>query len=118
MGAFNDLLIENRCPECEQHTRIRCQIHVAADFDGDERGRFALNEYRLGQRLWWWPPDDRRFATWREDADRENADGSVDEHTYARCEICGTDLCVGIRFRDVTAIEVLSIAVEGPQGCG
>jgi hypothetical protein len=85
--------------------------------DGDSRGRFALHEYRLGQQLPWWPPGHRRFESWHEDPDRSNADGSLDECSYAGCEFCHADLYVGVRFKNLTPVEILSITVERPDWC-
>ena len=117
MGAYNDLLIEEQCPACGRRAIIRCQIHLGASFDGDSRGRFALQEYRLGNQLPWWPPGHRRFDSWREDADCTNQDGTVDECSYAGCESCEADLYVGVRFRDLTPIEILSVSVARPGWC-
>lgn len=117
MGAYNDLIIEERCPACDKRAVIRCQLHVGATYEGDSRGRFALHEYHLGQRLPWWPSGHRRFESWCEDPDRTNDDGSVDECSYADCESCGADLYVGVRFVDLTPIEILSITVERPEWC-
>ena len=117
MGAYNDLIIEEQCPACGKRATIRCQLHVGASYAGDSRGRFAMNEYRLGQRLLWWPPEHRRFNSWCEDPDRTNADGTVDECSYADCELCRAELYVGVRFRDLTPIQILGVTVERPDWC-
>lgn len=117
MGAYNDLLIEETCPACKNPATLRCQIHVGASYAGDSRGRFALHEYRLGQQLPWWPPGHPRFESWREDPDRSNPDGTVDECSYAGCESCKADLYVGVRFRDLTPVEIIGVSVERPEWC-
>ena len=116
MGAYNDLVIEDICPACGNHTVIRCQIHLGATYDGDSRGRFALHDYRLDQQLAWWPPGHPRFESWCSDPDRIN-DDSVDDCSYACCESCKTDLYVGVQFRERTPVEILSITVERPEWC-
>ena len=117
MGAYNDLLIEEQCPACGRRATIRCQMHVGASYDGDSRGRFALHEYHLGQPLPWWPPGHRRFELWCEDLDRTNPNGTVDECCYGGCEACKADLFVGVRFRDLTPVEILNITIERPDWC-
>jgi hypothetical protein len=117
MGAYNDLIIEEWCPACGKRATVRCQIHVGATYDGDSRGRFALNEYLLGQQLPWWPTSHRRFESWHEESDRTNAEGSVDECSYAGCESCRAELYVGVRFREHTPVEILSITLERPDWC-
>jgi len=117
MGAYNDLLIEEQCPVCGKRALIRCQLHVGATYDGDSRGRFALHDYSLGQQLPWWPQGHLRFDSWRNDSDRTNADGSVDECSYEHCEVCRTDLYVGVRFRSLTIAEIFSITIERPAWC-
>jgi hypothetical protein len=117
MSAYNDLLVEAWCPACATNARIRCQIHVGASSIPRNRGRFAFHEYRLGQRLPWWPPEDPRFESWRDDVDRVNGDGSVDECSYAGCESCGADLYVGVRFRDIAPVEIIAVTVERPDWC-
>ena len=92
--------------------------YVEAKLDAPTyRGRFALQEYRLGQPLALWPPDHRKFDSWHEDPDRTNNDGSVDECSYAECESCRANLYVGVRFRELTPVEILDITVERPDWC-
>lgn len=117
MGAYNDLIIEADCPVCHKRTTIRCQLHVGATYDGDSHGRFALHEYHLGEHLRWWPSGHRLFESWRQDPDRTNDDGSVDECSYAGCESCRADLYVGVHFHDLTPVEILSITLERPDWC-
>lgn len=117
MGAYNDLLIEERCPACGRQSTIVCQLHVGASYGGDGLGRFALRQYQIGQRLLWWPQGHWRHESWREEAERTNADNSVDECSYASCTSCHADLFVGVRFRDVTPVEILGIALKPPSWC-
>lgn len=115
MGAYNDLIIEDKCPACVKNATIRCQMHVGASFAGDSRGRFAMQEYRLGQQMAWWPQGNQRYESWSDEADRKNDDGSVDECSYAGCDLCHADLYVGVRFRDLVPVQIISIGENRPD---
>jgi hypothetical protein len=114
VSAYNKLLIADLCPFCEARDALEVQIHVGASDDGDAQGRFCQNEYRLGQRLRWWPADDPRWASWR-DGGLANRDGTVDECAYGLCRVCASPVFVGVRFRDHTPIDVISASTEMPE---
>lgn len=121
MAAFNWILFEAPCPNCHQIARIRCQTHIASSFGGDETGSFCVREYQLGDEMRWWPPDARRFNSWRQeetgDSDGLPPDQAV-EACYADCENCGADLCAVIRFEKLHPVEVTQISLEAnwPEG--
>lgn len=115
MAAFNWILIDTACPACARSALVRCQTHVASSYDGDSSGRFHDREYRVGQRMAWWPPGDPRHDDWLQD---HGASGSslAEEPCYADCTACGAELLVVIRFRDLVPAETLSISPASSAG--
>jgi len=93
---------------------IKCQTHIASDFDGDSSGRFSGREYKLGDVMAWWPADDRRYDLWRTNGRKFGpTSGSMDEEAcYATCANCSSDLCVVIEFEDRSPKSVVCILKE------
>jgi hypothetical protein len=89
---------------------------VASDFDGDDSGRFAFKEYRLQQRMAWWPAGHAKFAQWRNAFSA--SDGTAVEACTGECESCRADLFGVIRFADVTpiALEAVGLDADWPAG--
>src|SRR5262245_9113906 len=100
MGAFNWVIVQAKCPACGETTSVRCQTHVASDYDGDQRGRFHDQEYRLGERMRWWNEEDPRYAQWRIDGTMAalRAPDYDEEACYSTCSSCSGNLCAVIRF--------------------
>lgn len=115
MAAYNDVLFEGTCPSCGQVSLMRAQCHVASSFDGDDRGRFCLKEYALGQPMDWWPREHRSFEKWK-DADVHIPDLSdpdhVEEDCLLICERCGADLYAVIAFEVNVPVEVREVGLE------
>lgn len=108
MSVFNWIDATALCPVCRPLATIRAQSHVAASFDGDERGRFCQALYALGEPMRWWPPGDSRFAEWK--AGAHKSDGNfAEECCYSDCLRCGADLYTVIRFSDVKPEEVTAV---------
>ena len=114
MGAFNWIIVEETCPVCRQRSTIRCQTHIASDFDGDTRGLFHDREYHLGDRMLWWPRGDARFQGWRVGGRMENSipPDSDEEACYSNCTNCGAELCVVVNFLRAIPRRVVLVARE------
>jgi hypothetical protein len=115
VGAANDILIDNVCPICGRLAKIRCQTHVATSYAGDNRGRFCLEEYRLGEQMRWWAPDHPEFLHWRERdrcIDPDDDPHVAEEACYSHCLSCRADLVVVVRYRDLVPVEILGISPE------
>lgn len=115
MGSFNWIIVENSCPNCYTETLIRCQTHVASDFDGDDTGRFCGREYQLGDLMSWWPRQHKKFDCWRNNSSRIGGivDSEYDEEAcYAKCQSCTAELCVVIRFHENRPTVVLEVRKE------
>jgi hypothetical protein len=117
MAAFNWLEFEATCPVCHRSGTIRAQTHVAASYDGDSTGRFHNREYRLGERMAWWAPDDRRYAAWCDDAQPAPPDGHR-EACYASCTNADCQLCAVVEFAALMPLRVLELCAEEdwPEG--
>jgi predicted RNA-binding Zn-ribbon protein involved in translation (DUF1610 family) len=111
MAAFNWILFDGACPECGSVTPIRCQTHVASDYDGDAGGRFHDRTYRFGERMAWWPESDSRYIRWSEDC-VSLPDGSSSEACYSDCTSCGAELCAVLRFEALVPRELLALRLE------
>lgn len=113
MGAFNWVVIEERCPVCQREAAIRCQTHVASSYDGDE-DRFQDREYRLGEKMRWWDQADPEYPTWRVlgRIDAKFDPRSAEEACYSQCSLCGARLYVILRFQDITPKVVLGLGPE------
>ena len=107
MAAFNYILLEAQCPHCGQQTIQKAQTHIASDFDGDSRGRFVEQEYRLGERMRWFLPEADGFADWMTWG--KSPDGRVREVCASKCERCGAKVYAVIEFIDVTPVDVLEV---------
>ena len=113
MGAFNWVLIKEKCPVCQREATIRCQTHVASSFGGGA-DRFQNREYRLGEKMRWWNEADSEYPTWRvlgrKDAQLDSR--FAEEACYSECTLCGARLYVILRFQDVTPRVVLGLGPE------
>lgn len=118
MGVFNNIYVERTCPACRRVTRIECQAHVASSAGGNETGRFCLRDYELGQRMAWYAPGDAGFHKWRLEGEPNQPEGQATEACYSSCTACKAELCVVIRFEDITPVEVLECVLEEnwPEG--
>jgi hypothetical protein len=112
MAAFNWIEIEGACPCCGQQGIIRCQTHVASDYDGDATGRFHERSYRLGERMAWWPPGHPSYEHWREASEPGRPEGETVEAACATCGSCAAELYAVLRFRDLRPVEVLKLGPE------
>ena len=114
MSAFNWILSVLRCPSCEQEVRLRCQTHVAADYDGDRTGRFHDREYQVGDKMAWWAEDDPRYEDWKYGGtlNEPQVGESDSECCSAECPKCGAELYVVIQFDGPRATKVLDIGLE------
>jgi hypothetical protein len=106
VGAYNWILIDARCPACNQRVVLRCQTQVASDYDGDASGRFHDREYRLGEALRWWPRGSEQYNRSR----NRGVDTSHDEEAcHASCADCGASLFVVIAFDETTPVRVIRV---------
>ena len=120
MAAFNWIEVLVRCPVCGRVESVRCQTHVASDYDGDETGRFHDRTYSLGQKMAWWARTSARFRQWRVDGkvDGPNEAEWDEEACHATCTGCGAELYVVIRFHENLPEKVIAIgpATAWPSG--
>jgi len=113
MSAYNWIKVEAECPKCGALATLRCQTHVASDYNGDVRGRFHDREYQLGERMSWWDESDPRYSEWRVQGRDGLEDPESDEEAcYATCGSCGGALCAVIRFRQVVPERLLFVTPE------
>jgi hypothetical protein len=114
MGAFNWVLITEKCPVCQRNATIRCQTHVASSFDGGADGRFQDREYRLGEKMFWWDESDSKYSAWQILGRRDGQldPRSAEEACYSECTLCRARLYVILGFQDVTPSAVLGIGPE------
>jgi hypothetical protein len=113
VSAFNNIVIQRRCPACSTQSTIRCISRVAASYDGREIS-FCLRDYQLGEKMPWFPPSDPRHATWTTADPR----AGVVESCFAHCMNCHATLRVKIRFADLTPVEVTEISMLASRGEG
>lgn len=113
MAAYNWIAVSIECPACRSTAEVRCQTHVASDYDGDEQGRFFDHVYRLGDTMKWWPRSDTRFRRWRADGLRQPSnDPSTDEEACcASCALCKAALYVVVRFEETRPVGVVSVGL-------
>ena len=119
MAAFNSVKVTATCPHCSRQASILAQTHIASTFDGDARGRFCSRTYDLGERMWWWPQEDERYPDWKLEGLPSAGDPEdVEEACYAKCEACGAELCVVLRFRALTPTTCVAVTTmeEWPAG--
>ncbi len=116
MSAFNYVLVEGVCPVCDHRAQVRCQTHVASDYDGNQAGRFHGREYSLGEAMRWWDDSDARYPGWRVDGRETRAAGAeaeyIEEACYATCLSCGAALCAVLRFRKLVPECLLQLTNE------
>ena len=114
MGAYNWILISACCPECRSQVELRCQTHIASSFDGTADGRFHDREYRLGEKMRWWPETSKLYKEWRDDGLINGpVEGPIDyECCYTSCPKCGAALFAAIRFEDVRPVAVEQVGAE------
>ena len=118
MSAFNWIVFSARCPKCHIDTTIKAQCHVASSFRGDEYGRFCDNEYRLGEKMRWWPQEKDATYSWISEDAVKVTDDSVQECCYSKCCNCQTSLYAIITFLDITpiAIDEIGLEINWPDG--
>ncbi|MEQ9073141.1 MAG: hypothetical protein RLP09_04740 [Sandaracinaceae bacterium] len=104
MAAFNYLRFQMQCPHCGQVVEARAQVHVAADFDGDETGRFLNREYRLGEKMRWFSDADE--LDWIGFCER-NPVGALYETTTVTCSLCSAESEVDVEFDSLVATRVV-----------
>jgi hypothetical protein len=118
MAAFNWIEFEEVCPNCNRLSRIRCQTHIASEFAGDENTDFYRREYRLGDKMAWWPPGHLNFRFWREHSEPNQAPDQAVEACCADCQNCKAHLCAVILFDDLRPVQVTHLSLESdwPDG--
>jgi len=113
MSAFNCIVFDGVCPKCLAKTILRAQCHIASTF-GAENGRYFYNgEYKLGEKMRWWPINHPRWCDWIASG-RRSADTSdvARECCYAACQNCGADLYAIIEFVSLSPRLVIDIGLE------
>lgn len=116
MSAYNEILVNEKCPACNTTSEFTCQTHIASSFDGDNRGRFCCRKYRLNEPMMWWKKSHPEFDSWRVYVD--------DEYTYKEkskfevepclttCPNCSKELYIAIEFEINTPKRVVEIGLE------
>jgi hypothetical protein len=114
MGAFNELLIFRTCPCCGQVAELRLQVHAAASFDFQGTQRLCNREYRLGQRLSWWPKGDMNYPDWKMGLGlREISEGVFSESCLGSCGSCGRELECEVLIDDFVIIGIENLRCDG-----
>lgn len=108
MAAFNYVTFAFACPSCGCPANGRVQVHVAADYDGDESGRFMNREYRLGERMAWFSEDDSDPLDWIGFCEK-NSNGLYVERSECGCPLCGETRAVEVEFADRVALRILDV---------
>jgi hypothetical protein len=112
MGLYNCLIFRGQCPKCGDEGWLRAQFHVATSADRDEAGRFCLQVYRIGDRLRWWPPSDRRYGSWsKQGVPGDMAGTVVRECCYSHCET-GHELYAIVEFAGPCVRGVIGVGEE------
>jgi hypothetical protein len=115
MGAFNWIVLTDKCPNCKKIAKIKCQTHVASSFDGDSTGAFRNREYEIGDIMRWWSKEDARFNEWRVNGKKVNNRPETKddfECCYAICSNCDAELYALIRFEENKPVELLDVGLE------
>jgi hypothetical protein len=122
MGAYNWLIVHATCPVCKKETDIKCQMHVASSFDGDDTGRFCLQTYRIGDTMRWWNASDFRYDTWKEESNiiapqKKDVDTTT-ECCYAECTSCNEESFAIIEYQSCTpmAVQAIGSLDKWPEG--
>lgn len=117
MSAFNYVEVDEVCPACRQQRKLSAQVHVAASYAGDERGRFHDKTYQLGQAMDWWRAEDPRHAGWADGGDPAHR-SPVQEACYATCSGCQAQLCVILEFDGPRPSRAAAVTLESqwPHG--
>ena len=113
MAAFNWIVFDGVCPKCLVKTTLRAQCHIGASFDGENGKIFCNGEYKLGEKMRWWPINHPRWRDWIT-SDRRNT-GTADvarECCYTECQICGADLYAVIEFVSLSPRLLIDIGLE------
>jgi hypothetical protein len=113
VAAFNWVEFESQCPVCSQNTKIRVQCHIAASFEGDDRGRFCRKNYRVGEKLHWWHSNHENYRKWGIGGQSTGGNPrSVLECCYASCVASGDKLYVVL---EITDLEIRKVHEIGPD---
>jgi hypothetical protein len=105
MPVTNTVLIDARCPVCDQTAVIHARTQVAASLHGDERGPFCGRIYKLGQRMAWWPGD----CAWRFEGELHQPWDTALEACPSECATCGATLSALIRFKNLIVDSLVSL---------
>ncbi len=105
MAAYNYIVFERECPQCGVRAKLRAQTHIASDYEGDESGRFMEHDYRLGERMRWFPPGSDDYDTWDTWGTPPNT-GAIREMCVTVCTHCGAKLRAVVEFEDVTPVRI------------
>lgn len=115
MGAYNWIIIKEKCPKCNQTRIIKCQTHIASDFGGDDSGRFCEREYKLGEEMAWYPISHKKYLEWKVNgkiSSNETLEEIDYECCYSQCTNCRVNLYVVIKFQSHTPKKVIDVGFE------
>lgn len=108
MGVFNNVIHADICPWCDKPAKMIFQIHTACSVDGDERGRFCLEDFLVGENLPWFPKGHKLFDEWKDvSSDCEIDEGSMTsrETCFGSCADCKQDL--------LAIVTIVNFRIEG-----
>ena len=108
MGAHNTIDTGIKCPICVNGTII-ATTYMASSFDGLTR-RFMDKEYKLGDKMEWWPPTHPKYAHWN-DSNRKNSPqkkGIPTECCDSNCSHCNASYYVELKFDELHITKVVS----------
>ncbi len=106
VSAFNNIVITRRCPACEKDATIRCITRVASAYAGTDTYSFCLRDYRLGERMPWFPEGHAQHKSWN------TAGGaSIVESCLAICMACFKTLRAKVKFESLTPVDVSDVTL-------
>jgi hypothetical protein len=116
MGSFNWITFDAICPACQEFSKITAQTHMCSDYNGDGRGRFHDQFYKLGEKMWWWEKSDSRYKQWQEGDDRLYKNFTINDDAseccYSSCSLCSKNLYAIIKFVACTPMKLIKLGLE------
>ena len=107
---YNELFAKAVCPACGLRKLLRFRFRVACSSAGTSVGRFAGQEYQLGDRLRWWPVSDKHYLEWLEPATERLGLSGATELCAGACPACQASLTAIVEFQDLRITGIRDIA--------
>ncbi len=117
MGAYNWIEVTDLCPSCHNHSILKFQTKTASSYDGDNTGRFFDRIYKLGDKMFWWKPEDKKYTNWWDPNLKDTAIGNLEECCHGECLNCKQDIFGVIVFNNLipTAVNEIGLKADWPD---